>query len=94
MPSNFVDLVVILVRLVLLLITVVFMLSVFVFFRGLVAFIFKADDAKNNEEGKNLIKWGLIGLFLMLSLMGIISFFYGDIFGGQMGLPLLPESSS
>lgn len=91
MPNNLVDLVVIFVRIIFLLITLLFVLSTFAFFKGLAGFIFKADDAKNNEEGKNIIKWGLIVLFLMLSLTGILSFFYRDIFGTSLGLPLLPE---
>lgn len=53
-------------------------LTLLVFFKGLVAFIAKSGDAKSHAEGKNLMVWGLIGLFVMVSVFGILKFFSND----------------
>jgi len=49
-------------------------LALLVFLWGLVQFIFKAGDPEANKEGKNLMKWGLIALFVMVSVWGITAF--------------------
>ncbi|MDO8590305.1 MAG: hypothetical protein Q7R69_03500 [bacterium] len=50
-------------------------LSLLVFFWGLVKFIFHVSgDEKAIEEGKRIMKWGLIALFVMVSVWGIIKF--------------------
>lgn len=58
-------------------------LALLAFLWGLAKFVFKAGDAKNNEEGKNLMIWGLIALFVMMSVWGIIGWFQRDL-----GLPV------
>ncbi len=46
-----------------------------VFFWGLVKFIFRVDgDEKVIESGKKLMVWGIIALFVMVSVWGIIRF--------------------
>lgn len=71
-------------------------LSLLVFFKGLVGFIAKAGDAKSHADGRNLMVWGLIGLFVMVSVFGILRFFYSDLGfrnpnnPGSL-LPLLPQ---
>ena len=52
------------------------------FFYGLAMTIFKAGDPKGVEEGKSIMKWGLLALFVMVSVWGIIGFFQS-----QLGLP-------
>jgi len=49
-------------------------LALLVFLWGLVKFIFKANDPESNKEGKNLMKWGIIALFVMVSVWGIVGF--------------------
>ena len=45
------------------------------FFWGLAKFIFRVGgDEKAVEEGKMIMKWGLIALFVMVSVWGIIIF--------------------
>ena len=61
------------------------------FFKGLVSFIAKAGDARSHEAGRSLMVWGIIGLFVMVSVFGILRFFYSDFgFSRPFGLPLLP----
>lgn len=74
-----------------LLLPLIVALTVLVFLWGLVKFIAKSGDAKGHEEGKSLMIWGLVGLFLMLSLFGVLRLFYTDLgFGSVLGIPLLP----
>lgn len=65
-------------------------LAFLVFLWGLVKFIAVAGDEKNVREGKNLMVWGLITLFLMVSFGAILEFLSNE-FGFSYGLPLLPQ---
>ena len=41
---------------------------------GLAKFIFNSGDEKKIEDGKRLMFWGVIALFVLASLAGIVSF--------------------
>jgi hypothetical protein len=49
-------------------------LAFVVFFYGLARFVLSSGDAKKAEEGKGIMIWGLVAIFVLLSLMGIIGF--------------------
>ncbi len=69
--------------------------ALLVFFKGLIAFIAKAGDSGNIKEGRNLMVWGIIALFVMVSVFGILRFFYSDFgFTRPFGLPLLPTNAT
>jgi hypothetical protein len=73
-----------LIAIVRLLVGLVGALSLLVFMWGLVKFIFKVGgDEDAIEGGKNLMKWGLVALFVMVSVWGIIGWFQRDL-----GLPV------
>jgi len=78
MPTNFPELVGIFIDLIDSLIPIVSGLALLAFIWGLVMFISKSGDEKSHEEGKNLMKWGLVALFVMLSYSAIIAFVQGD----------------
>lgn len=62
------------------LISLVAAIALLVFMWGLAVFIFKiGGDEKAIAQGKALMKWGLIALFVMLSVWGIIRFFQGEL---------------
>lgn len=63
------------------LIVVVSALALLAFLWGLAKFIFKlgGEGEKAVAEGKNLMKWGLIALFVMVSVWGIIYFIQGEL---------------
>ena len=61
------------------LIPVVFGIVLLVFFWGLAKFIFNAGDEKKIEEGKRIMVWGIIALFVMVSIWGIIRLIQGDL---------------
>ncbi len=63
------------------LILVVVGVALLAFFWGLARFIFKAGDEKETAAGKRLMQWGLIALFVMVSVWGIIRFVEVELFG-------------
>ena len=67
-------------------------LALLAFFWGLVKFIAAVGgDEKAVSEGKNLMVWGVLGLFVMVSVWGILSFLTHE-FGFGFVLPLLPTN--
>lgn len=66
------------------LIGIVVAIALFAFFWGLAKFIFRVGgDEKAVEEGKRIMKWGLIALFVMVSVWGIVIFMQR-----ALGLPM------
>ena len=50
------------------------------FFWGLAKFIFRsAGDEKAVEEGKRVMIWGVVALFVMVSVWGIVRFVQGEL---------------
>ena len=47
--------------------------AVMYFFWGLVTFIRAAGDPKKVDEGKSIMIWGIVALFVMVSLWGILN---------------------
>ena len=60
----------------------VFALTLVLFLWGLAKFILKAEDPGEREKGRQLMVWGLIGMFVMFSVMGIVYMIRGALFGG------------
>jgi hypothetical protein len=54
-------------------ILVVFALGFFLFVWGLVEFMWKLNEGGENTEGKQHMIWGIVGMFIMVSVYGIIS---------------------
>lgn len=94
-PTNFTKLVDLFVELIQAALPVIAGLALLVFLWGLAKFIFRvSDDEKALEDGKNLMKWGLIALFLLLSFWAIIQVVHEDLgFGDTLEVPFLPENS-
>jgi hypothetical protein len=59
------------------------------FFWGLAMFVFKAGDPKAHDEGKNIMIWGIIALFVMVSIWGIVGFLQDEL-----GLPNTTQGGS
>jgi hypothetical protein len=87
--SDFRAVVMYLVGLINLAIPVVGALALFVFLKGLVAFIAKSGDSASHQDGKNLMIWGIVGLFVMVSFLSLIS-----LARNTLGLEYGPKSSS
>ncbi len=56
-----------------------FALAVVYFLYGVMLFIRNADAPEKRAEGLQHIIWGLIGLFIMVSAVGIINLIKGTI---------------
>lgn len=54
------------------LVPIVMVLAVLVFFWGLVKYIASASDEAAKEGGKTLMIWGMVALFIMVALWGIL----------------------
>ncbi|OHA89452.1 MAG: hypothetical protein A3C70_02960 [Candidatus Zambryskibacteria bacterium RIFCSPHIGHO2_02_FULL_43_14] len=91
-PTTFGELVNIFINLIQATLPLLMGLSLLVFVWGLVKFISRAGgDEKAVTDGKKLMMWGLIALFVMISIWGILRFFYSSLgFSKTFGLPLLP----
>lgn len=66
--------------------------AMLVFFWGLVKFIANAADTKNHKEGLDLMKWGVVALFVMVSYMSILRFLSTGFGIESFGFPFLPTS--
>jgi len=51
--------------------------SLVVFLWGIVEFIAKFDSEEVKERGKRNMLWGLVGMFIMFSVFGIIRLILG-----------------
>lgn len=55
-------------------------LALLFFFWGLAVFILRSGDEKAQEEGRRKMIWGVLALFVIVSIWGIIGFF-GTLLG-------------
>ena len=52
---------------------IIFAAGFFLFVYGLVEFLWNIDEVSAQQEGKQHMLWGIIGVFIMVSVLGIIS---------------------
>lgn len=65
-------------------IRILFGLALIYFFWGTAQFVLHAGDSKTREDGKQRMVWGVIALFVMFSIYGIIAWI-GVLFGVKSG---------
>jgi len=56
-----------------------FALALMAFFYGMAGFILHSGSDTAKEEGKRIMIWGVIALFVIASLWGIIAWIQGDL---------------
>jgi len=67
-----------------LVVPIIFGLAMIYFFWGIAQFILHdAGDSKTRDEGKKKILWGIIAIFVMFSIWGILNWV-----GGLIGIPV------
>jgi len=94
-PSDFSDAISMILDLIWLTIPVLVGLALLFFFWGLARFILKAGDVKAREDGRQVMIWGIVALFVMMSVWGLIAFAKKELeFGGGTLLPFLPTEES
>lgn len=52
-------------------------LAVVIFIIGVIKYISKADEEAGRKEGKNLMIYGIIGLFVIVSIWGLVGIIQG-----------------
>ena len=57
-------------------------IALLVFFWGLVKFIFAQGSETSKLEAKKIMGWGLVALFVMVSIWGLIYFIGDELFPG------------
>lgn len=60
-----------------------FVLATLIFLEGVVRF-YIAGDEKTREDGKRHIMWGIVGMFIMVSVFGIMNLII-NTFGINLG---------
>ena len=68
-------------------------LALLFFFWGLSKFILQAGSDEGRKEGRNIMLWGIIALFIMISVWGIVAVLDNTFFGGSSGNTNIPSSS-
>jgi len=51
----------------------IFTAGFFLFIWGLVMFLINLEDTSKREEGKKHMTWGLVGMFVMIGVYGILA---------------------
>ncbi len=67
-------------RVIQMIIPIVIGLALLVFLWGILKYLF-ASDAKNKKEGINYITWGIISLFVMVSIWGLVTLLQQSFLG-------------
>ncbi len=67
------------------LIPITFALAVLFFFWGIAQYILASGDAAKKEEGRNKMIWGIVALFVMASVWGLVKFL-----GSNLGITETP----
>ncbi len=76
-------------------IPLLFALSFLAFFWGVSKFILNSGSATEIEKGKNYMIWGVLALFVLISIRAIIGVVVSDLeFGDPKVVPLLPTTSN
>lgn len=48
-------------------------IAVLVFIYGVIKFVLRAPDTKERENGRQFMIWGIVGLFVIVSVWGIVN---------------------
>lgn len=66
-------------------IVIMFALATVYFFWGIALYIWNPENEQVREDGKRRMFWGVIGMFIMVSVFGIMRLIISSI-GGDQGL--------
>ena len=77
-------------RLIRILIPIVAGLALLYFFWGLAKFILHSDSDEARAEGKKVMMWGIVALFVLVSIWGIIQYMRSEVGVDYMGQSWVP----
>lgn len=73
------------------LIPILISIAFIVFFWGLSKFVIGADNDQEVKKGKEFMLWGILALFILVSIRSILGIIAGDLeIGDGRTIPLLP----
>ena len=84
-PKNFGELIGVFTGLLGLIIPVLFSLAILLFLIGVTKYINKTGEEAQREEAKQFMFWGIIGLFVMATFMGLVSMLGNTFFEIERG---------
>ncbi len=65
-------------------------LAVVIFLFGIIKYITAGDDESGRESARQLMLWGIIGLFVMVSIWGLVTILNSTTGIGQGGTGTMP----
>ncbi|MEX0933985.1 MAG: hypothetical protein WD003_01860 [Candidatus Paceibacterota bacterium] len=92
-PRNLFDVIGIIFNLLAALIPVIFTLALIFFLWGAAKYILKSDDATAQKEGRKFMLYGIIALFVMVSIGGLVGILGRTFDVETRGFPFLPEET-
>ncbi len=87
--SNFRDLVMKISEMINLVIPIVISLTVLVFIWGIFRMVLAGGDTDARKEARSTIVFGIVGLFVMVSVWGLVNILKSSFFGGGLVIPQL-----
>lgn len=69
-------------------------LALVMFIAGIVKFVANGDNEEKREGGRNLMLFGIIALFVMVSVWGLVKILYSSIFDGEFTTTALPKRAT
>jgi len=76
------------------LIAFIFAVALVYFFIGLIQFLFKRGSDENSvQQGKSHMLWGIVGMFIMVSVFGIMQLLINSI-GAEVRLDQVEQGDS
>lgn len=87
-PTDYKSLISLFISYILLVIPIVMLLAILFFFWGITKYIFSQGSESSKMEGKNIMVWGVVALFFMVSIYGIVYLVGGSI------IPKFPTATS
>ena len=94
-PSTIKDFFCLVVDLLSLIVGVLGAIAFAVFLWGIATYVFKADQEDARDKGRFIMTWGLIAMFLLFSIWGVLRLLYGELgFEEPFGTILLPGTST
>jgi predicted permease len=74
-------------------VTILSAACVVIFIWGVVKYLFKGDSDEARQKGRRLMIWGIIALFVIFGIWGILEILTG-IYGGNAVIPQFGDPSS
>ncbi|MEI8338104.1 MAG: pilin [bacterium] len=69
-------------------------LAVIIFLIGIAQYITSGDNEEKKEASRNLMLYGIISIFVMVSVWGFVNILTNTFFGSNAKLPNLPPSAT